>query len=98
MRRSYRRPRVRRSPRRTRVELLLGRFLEIGQTWRRRADATRWRVRQIHRRDCMVELTDGAGAAICIPFERLRAEWKWIATHPTAPEARAALILTEDPA
>lgn len=70
--------------RRSPVEMKLGRFLQIGQTWRCRADRRCWRVRQIHRRDCVADLEDDDGRRTSIPFEDLRHNWTWIAsTTPT---------------
>jgi hypothetical protein len=42
--------------RRSRLDIALGRRLLIGQRWRDRNDGSVWRVRQIHRGDCHVEL------------------------------------------
>lgn len=60
--------------RRSRKDIALGRRLTIGQTWRWRRDGSIWRVRQIHRSDCHVELERSARRAT-VSFAVLRNEW-----------------------
>jgi hypothetical protein len=69
--------------RRSRVEMQLGRFLHIGQQWRRRADNSVWTVKMSHPRDCVVDLRCGDERQ-CVSFTRLRAEWIWMADQEAA--------------
>jgi hypothetical protein len=66
--------------RRSRLDVRLGRELRVGQLWRRRhGDPRPWRVRQLHRADCVVELEAGAsglGVVRTLSFAELRQEWQ----------------------
>jgi hypothetical protein len=75
---------MKRYVRRSRVDLQLGQFLQIGQQWRLRETGSIWRVRQIHRQDCVVELEHGP-VRWRGTFERLRQDFKWIAAEPILP-------------
>lgn len=46
----------RRSRRRSKQEIRLGRFVTIGQRWHLRSSDTFWRIHQVHRADAMVTL------------------------------------------
>lgn len=63
--------------RRSRRDIELGRRLLIGQEWLRAADETVWRLRQVHRTDCQLELERG-DQVVAITFGELRIGWKRI--------------------
>lgn len=58
--------------RRSKRDLELGRVLEPGQLWLCVDSGVIWRVTQVHRQDCDVDLRH-AGARASIPFSSLRA-------------------------
>jgi hypothetical protein len=58
--------------RRSTLDVALGRRLEIGQSWRDRVDGLAWRVQNVHRGDCHVDLVAPDGARRSIPFAVLR--------------------------
>jgi hypothetical protein len=53
----------------------LGRRLAIDQRWRDRKDGTVWRVQQVHRGDCHVDLVSLGGRRRTLSFEDLRTGW-----------------------
>lgn len=75
--------------RRSRHDMAMGRHLEIGHRWRSRMDGRIWRVIQIHRKDCVVELA-GFGMRVILPFAYLRTEYVWIADRDS-PSPRSEL-------
>lgn len=62
--------------RRSRREVELGRLLRIGQDWAKCGDLIVWRVRQVHRLDCMVELIADAHHVVRISFGELLRNWE----------------------
>jgi hypothetical protein len=76
--------------RRSREVQRLGRFLRIGQEWRRRADRSVWTVRQIHRADGEVRLVNAHGDRTTASIEDLRTGWLWIARRREARSPRSA--------
>ncbi len=79
--RAPRRPDRVRAPRRTRSEIRIGRVLRVGQAVLCRADQTVWRVRLVHRADCVAEL-ERAGARRQIGFVELRDGWARVTEEP----------------
>lgn len=72
---------------RSRADIRLGRFVTIGQQWRRRVDGSVWAVRQVHRRDCLVELEHHWATPLAtgvmrelVAVKDLRHDFKWIAS------------------
>ena len=63
--------------RRSRLDVRFGRFLQIGQRWRRRADRAVGLVRQVHRADCLAEL-ELDGRRVTVRFADLRRDFMWI--------------------
>lgn len=62
--------------RRSRRDIELGRALRIGQEWAKRGDLVVWRVRQVHRVDCTVEMIANAHRRVTVPFTELRKNWE----------------------
>jgi hypothetical protein len=73
--------------RRSRLDIALGRRLEIGQQWRDRTDGSVWRIRQVHRGDCHADAIDTAtGKRALLTFTDLRLDFDQLvpADHATA--------------
>ena len=70
--------------RRSHIDVRLGRFITIGQTWQRHTDDTDWRVRQVHRADCQVELEAADGTRLLLAISTLRREFSWAAPRQEA--------------
>jgi hypothetical protein len=83
--------------RRARIDVRMGRSLQIGHEFRYRPDSSRWRVRQVHRQDCIVELVSldhvlaarlptggirATGIRRTIGFDELRSAYVFIARQP----------------
>lgn len=62
-------------PRRSRNEMRLGEALQVGQEWAMVDDLDVWRVRQVHRVDCVVELVCGTERKR-VSFYDLRKHWE----------------------
>ena len=64
--------------RRSRLDIRLGRNLKIGQRWRDE-DGTVWRVRQVHRFDCSLQMeTENPTRRREVRFEDLRRDWMYL--------------------
>lgn len=61
--------------RRSANEMRVGRILQVGQEWAMVGDLDLWRVRQVHRVDCMVELERGTERKR-VGFDDLRNYWE----------------------
>jgi hypothetical protein len=48
----------------------------IGQVWRRRRGVRTVRIRQVHRKDRLVDVVDGGGERLCLTFDEMRRLWR----------------------
>jgi hypothetical protein len=67
--------------RRTRREIAVGRLLRVGQACLRHRDGTVWRVRQVHRADCLA-LLERDGEHLSVGFGELRVGWVRVTEEP----------------
>lgn len=66
---------MRRSP----LDIRFGQELTIGQTWRCEGCGIVWRVRQVHRKECVADLVQVNGQERrTVTFADLRASWKQV--------------------
>ena len=64
--------------RRSRLDIRLGRNLKIGQRWRDE-DGTVWRIRQVHRFDCTLQMeADDPPRRREVRFGDLRRDWTYL--------------------
>lgn len=73
---------------RSRLDIAFGLELTIGQTWRCQGCGIEWRVRQVHRKECVADLVQvGGPARRTIEFSVLRTSWEQV--HPETQQEAA---------
>lgn len=73
---------------RSRLDIAFGRALTVGQTWRCACCRIEWKVRQVHRADCVAELVS-AGHVREFRFEELRKHWEHVEAGRASQKAAA---------